>query len=62
VARNLQRYYRLNAKDRDKKILELRRAGFSYREIGARVGMSANGVMHSLRRMAEGRPGLDPRT
>ena len=56
-----QRYYRLNAEDRDKKIRELHGLGFSYREIGKRVGMSANGVMHSLRRMQQGRPGRDPR-
>jgi DNA-binding Lrp family transcriptional regulator len=56
-----QRYYRLNSDDRDKKILLLRQRGMSYRDIGKQVGMSANGVMHSLRRMQEGRPGRDPR-
>jgi transposase len=55
------RYYRLGAAERDRVIRELRLRGMSYREIGKRVGMSANGVMHSLRRMREGRPGLDPR-
>jgi transposase len=55
------RYYKLGAVDRDKLIRELRLRGMSYREIGKRVGMSANGVMHSLRRMQRGRPGLDPR-
>jgi transposase len=55
------RYYKLNARDRDKRIMELRLRGMSYRDIGKRVGMSANGVMHSLRRMQTGRPGLDPR-
>jgi DNA-directed RNA polymerase specialized sigma24 family protein len=62
MGRRLDRYYKLGAVERDKKIIELRGAGFSYREIGSRVGMSANGVMHALRRIREGRPGLDPRT
>jgi DNA-directed RNA polymerase specialized sigma24 family protein len=55
------RYYELPAPERDKLILELRLRGWSYRAIGKRVGMSANGVMHSLRRMAEGKPGRAPR-
>lgn len=59
---NRDRYYTMGAAERDKLIRELRLQGLSYRAIGNRVGMSANGVMHSLRRMAEGRPGLDPRT
>jgi hypothetical protein len=55
------RYYDLPAAERDKLIMELRLRGWSYRAIGKRVGMSANGVMHSLRRMAEGKPGRAPR-
>lgn len=55
------RYYTLPAAERDKLIMELRMRGWSYRAIGKRVGMSANGVMHSLRRMAEGKPGRPPR-
>jgi len=55
------RYYALPAPERDKLILELRLRGYSYRAIGKRVGMSANGVMHSLRRMSEGKPGRAPR-
>jgi DNA-directed RNA polymerase specialized sigma24 family protein len=51
------RYYDLPAHERDKLIMELRLRGWSYRAIGKRVGMSANGVMHSLRRMNEGREG-----
>lgn len=51
------RYYQLPAAERDKLILELRGRGWSYRAIGKRVGMSPNGVMHSLRRMREGKPG-----
>jgi hypothetical protein len=54
-------YYRLGAAERDARILELRKRGMSYRDIGKAVGMSANGVMHSLRRMAEGKPGRDRR-
>lgn len=56
------RFYELNAGDRDELIRELRGRGWSYRAIGKRVGMSANGVMHSLRRMAAGKPGRDSRT
>jgi transposase len=56
------RYYSMSAEDRDRRIRELRLRGLSYREIGKQVGMSANGVMHSLRRMqAGGRPGRDRR-
>jgi hypothetical protein len=57
------RYYSLPAGERDKLIKELRLRGWSYRAIGKRVGMSANGVMHSLRRMTDGenRPGRDSR-
>jgi transcriptional regulator with XRE-family HTH domain len=55
------RYYKMSASERDKMIRELRLRGMSYRDIGRRVGMSANGVMQSLRRMQRGRPGLDPR-
>lgn len=51
------RYYELSSQERDKLIKELRMRGWSYRAIGKRVGMSANGVMHSLRRMAEGKEG-----
>jgi hypothetical protein len=56
-----RRYYKLSAAERDKVIRELRLRGYSYRDIGKQVGMSANGVMHSLRRMAENRPGRDRR-
>jgi transposase len=55
------RYYNLGADERDKLIKELRLRGMPYRAIGKRVGMSANGVMHALRRMQENRPGRDPR-
>jgi len=55
------RDYELPAHERDKMIMELRLRGWSYRAIGKRVGMSANGVMHSLRRMSEGKEGRAPR-
>jgi hypothetical protein len=41
----------------DETILELRRAGLSYRKIGKVVHMSANGVMHRLHRLQAGGPG-----
>jgi DNA-binding CsgD family transcriptional regulator len=56
------RYYKMGAAERDETILRLRLQGYSYRQIAKVVGMSANGVMHSLRRMQGGRPGLDPRS
>lgn len=52
----------MSAADRDQMIAHLRGLGWSYRAIGKRVGMSANGVMHSLRRMAQQRPGRDRQT
>jgi DNA-directed RNA polymerase specialized sigma24 family protein len=51
----------MSAPERDERIVELRRRGLSYARIGKAVGLSANGVMHSLRRIAEGRPGRDAR-
>jgi hypothetical protein len=42
---------------RDQMIVELRRRGYTYRAIGKRVGMSANGVMHALRRLKVDGPG-----
>jgi hypothetical protein len=44
----------------DKKIIELRQRGYSYRAIGRVVGMSANGVMLALRRLQAGGPGTRP--
>jgi hypothetical protein len=53
--------HRQTAFQRDQTILALRRRGYSYRAIGKAVGMTANGVMTSLRRIQAGRPGRDPR-
>ena len=39
---------------RDEKIVELHNMGWSYRRIGAVTGLSANGVMHALRRITDG--------
>jgi hypothetical protein len=61
VTRVADRYYEMSAMQRDEKILEMRRRGYSYRAIGKAVGMSPNGVMHSLRRISEGRPGRNSR-
>lgn len=52
---------KLTATQRDQMIVKLRRHGYSYRQIGSVVGMTANGVMTSLRRIEEGRPGRNPR-
>jgi hypothetical protein len=48
---------RQTAAQRDQMIVELRRRGYTYRAIGKAVGMSANGVMTSLRRIHAGREG-----
>jgi len=47
--------------DRDARLVELRRQGYSYQQIGAALGMSATGVMKALRRIEDGRPGRNPR-
>lgn len=50
-----------NIADRDRRIVELRNCGFSYKKIGESLGMTANGVMKALRRIEDGRPGRAPR-
>jgi lambda repressor-like predicted transcriptional regulator len=52
----------MSGAERDKLIVSLRRRGWTYAQIGARVGMSPKSVGHALRRIAEGRPGKPPRT
>ena len=47
----------LTAMRRDDMIVDLRRRGFTYRQIAPRVGMSPAGVLRALRRIGEGRPG-----
>jgi hypothetical protein len=42
---------------RDKMIVDLRRRGWTYRQIAPRVGMSPGGVLRALRRIGEGREG-----
>lgn len=52
----------LTTPQRDAMILSLRQRGWSYRRIAKRVGMSSPGsVARALERIAEGRPGRDPR-
>lgn len=46
-----------NVADRDRKIVEWRRQGYSYQRIADALGMTANGVMKALRRIEDGRPG-----
>jgi hypothetical protein len=46
----------LTAPQGDEMIVRLRRKGWTYRRIGKAVGMSANGVMQALRRMADPAP------
>lgn len=49
------------AAERDRRIVELRRRGWTYKRIGRAVGMSENGVAASLTRIRQGRPGRAPR-
>jgi hypothetical protein len=42
---------------RDQLIVQLRRRGYSYRQIAPRVGMSPGGVLRALQRIDEGRQG-----
>jgi len=51
------RYYAIPAHERDRMIVQLRRAGWTYRQIGARVGMSESGVARAVQRIREGRFG-----
>ena len=52
----------LSTPQRDALIVELRNRGMSLRQIAKRTGMrSAGAVASALQRIAEGRPGRDPR-
>jgi IS30 family transposase len=46
----------LTAPQRDELIVRLRRKGYTYRKIGRAVGMSPQGVLQALRRMADPAP------
>jgi lambda repressor-like predicted transcriptional regulator len=49
------------ADQRDRLIVALRRKGWTLRKIAHHLNMSKSGVASSLQRIAEGRPGNDPR-
>jgi len=51
------RFYSYAAQERDKRIVALRRAGWTLAQIGADVGMGKQGVSDALKRIASGRPG-----
>ena len=52
----------MTAPEGDAMIVKLHNAGWSYRRIAKAVGMrSAGAVASALERIAEGRPGRDPR-
>lgn len=52
----------ITAPERDAMIVKLASAGWSYRRIAKAVGFRSPGsVAHALDRIAEGRPGRDPR-
>ena len=47
--------------ERDELIMTLRRLGRAQTQIARRLGMTQQGVAKALSRIAEGRPGRDPR-
>jgi DNA-binding NarL/FixJ family response regulator len=51
----------LTSAQRDAEIVRLHKAGWTRRRIAARLGMSQGGITYALERIAEGRPGNDPR-
>ena len=51
------RWYALGPRERDQLIVQLRRAGWTYKRIGRRVGMSESGVARAGQRIREGRFG-----
>ena len=51
------RWYPMPPVERDRMILRLRRAGWSYKRIGQRVGMSESGVSRAVQRIRDGRFG-----
>jgi hypothetical protein len=51
----------MNAADRDRMIIDLRKRGKSYRAIGKAVGLTESGVRYALIRISEGRGGRAPR-
>ena len=48
------RWYSLPPQERDRLILQMRRSGFTYRQIGKRVGMSESGVARAVQRIRLG--------
>lgn len=51
----------LTSQQRDETVVRLRKQGLTLKAIATRVGMSVSGVYTVLERVAEGRPGRDPR-
>jgi IS30 family transposase len=45
------------AAQRDKTIIELRKRGYTYRQIAKAVGMAPSSVQQAMARIAAGRPG-----
>jgi hypothetical protein len=56
-----ERFYELPAGERDRLIVALRARGWTLARIGARVGMSRQGVAFALERIKRGDPGVDRR-
>jgi len=56
-----ERQMALSTMERDELIVTLRRLGRTQTQIARRLGMTQQGVAKALSRIAEGRPGRDPR-
>lgn len=54
MSRQPQRWYEIPTQVRDQMIVQLRRRGWTYKNIGKRVGMSESGVKRALDRIAGG--------
>ena len=48
------RWYAIPPQERDRMIVQMRRQGFTYRQIGKRVGMSESGVARAIQRIRLG--------
>jgi hypothetical protein len=51
----------MSGPERDALIVRLRRQYWTFKKISKVVGMTPHGVLVATRRIAEGRPGRDPR-
>ena len=48
------RFYDIPAQERDRRIVELKRRGWTLKKIAKQVGMTESGIRHALTRIAGG--------